>query len=76
MSYLWNDFCYLLTECTEMGTMKIKARIVIFITLMFLIMIAIAAYGAPALWVQNTILALLEKKYAYSATRLIFQIQL
>ena len=46
MSYLWNDFCYLLTECTEMGTMKIKARIVIFITLMFLIMIAIAAYGA------------------------------
>jgi len=26
--------------------MKIKARIIIFITLMFLIMIAVAAYGA------------------------------
>lgn len=28
------------------GTMKIKARIIIFIILMFLIMIAVAAYGA------------------------------
>ena len=53
--------------------MKIKARIVIFITLMFLIMIAIAAYGASIVGSKHDISTAGEEICVFCHTALVWK---